>query len=108
MQQASGHLSGRVYARFAKVRRDVWVDVERALWLHAGDARNLGQGLERLIAQLEAIGLHAGHTFLWPVQSLDRGLLDHVRGAGSALTLQLRHSADHWRRPQTVTQTPAR
>src|SRR6185437_166249 len=107
VQEPLGHITTRMDAALPKVRRNVWIDIEGALGFDARDTRNLAEQRERLVAQADVFGLHIGDALLRPGERGDCCLLDHVRGTGRALALQLGHGADDWRRGQRVSKAPA-
>ena len=97
----------RLHAAAPEERRNIRIDIERALRHRALHAGNRAQALHHVIAQLDVLAPHLLHALLRSLQRRHRGLLHDRSRIRRGLALQLRHRARHRRRSQRVAQAPA-
>src|ERR1700733_8154156 len=107
VQQARGQFRCRVNTALAKKGGDVRVDVKRSLGLGAGDAGNLGQLLEHVVAQLDEFGAELRDAVLRTGQCSGGSLLHEAGRVRSLLRLQLAEVGDHRFGRERKTSTPS-
>ena len=102
-----GDIGTAVDAALAKKRRDIGIDVKRAVRHGALDAGDGADTCDNVVAQADVFGAHLCDALLRAAQRGDGGLLHDGRRVRCGLTLQLGSSGDDCCRAERVSQAPA-